>query len=255
MELSSSSIALCSRSTSADRAVRTCSLVASSESHQPLCEASSLASSMRRMMRSLTIFFTLAKGSSRTRTARAERMRLLIFSARRSRNAATRCCAGLCPLESSCISEALRPWPPCTRDVARYLSETARTWLLERISMACSMAAISSVRSFWRSSKSASFCLQLAVVSVRYFVSPAFVAVTSSSSPFQVAASWRFFAFSWTFSETAASAVVLDFFRSWTSSSCAWRVFISSFSSAERSSMNFSFSFWRMSRTPADRNS
>ena len=62
-----------------DLSLRVCSLVESPVSHQPLCSASSLDSSMSSTIRSLIVIFTFLKGSAETRIARADRTRLLIL--------------------------------------------------------------------------------------------------------------------------------------------------------------------------------
>mmetsp|Transcript_93254 Transcript_93254/g.301479 ORF Transcript_93254/g.301479 Transcript_93254/m.301479 type:complete len:269 (-) Transcript_93254:812-1618(-) len=219
MELLRPSISLESRSTSEERAVRTCSLEASSVSHHPLCWASSVASSWRRTMRSWIIFFTFSKGSSCTRVASAESRRLLIISALVLRYSTARSCAGLWPAVRSCSSAGAPARRPCTNEVPKYLLEVPETLSPERISSACSMAEISSARRRWRSWKSASFCVHVAVVVARIFWSSVRVVVVSCRSAFIVAADCRLWALRCALEEMLSSAVATDFFRSWSSSS------------------------------------
>mmetsp|Transcript_20131 Transcript_20131/g.52613 ORF Transcript_20131/g.52613 Transcript_20131/m.52613 type:complete len:203 (-) Transcript_20131:181-789(-) len=163
MEEVSSSISARNVSTESVFSLRVCSFVASSLSHQPLCSASSLASSMRRTMRSLSIFLTFSKGSFDTRTAKAESTRLFNSSLRLCKNSATRTCA-VCWVVARKLTKAVAP--SCASD-GRCFSALPATAPLEMISMALLMASNSSVRSCWRDSKSLAFCSQVAVRSSR----------------------------------------------------------------------------------------
>mmetsp|Transcript_18835 Transcript_18835/g.65654 ORF Transcript_18835/g.65654 Transcript_18835/m.65654 type:complete len:203 (+) Transcript_18835:181-789(+) len=163
MDASSWSISACRVSTASVFSLRVCSFVDSSVSHQPLCSASSLASSMRRTMRSLSIFLTFSKGSFDTRTAKAESTRLFNSSLRLCKNSATRTCA-VCWVVARKLTKAVAP--SCASD-GRCFSALPATAPLEMISMALLMASNSSVRSCWRDSKSLAFCSQVAVRSSR----------------------------------------------------------------------------------------
>mmetsp|Transcript_47025 Transcript_47025/g.135941 ORF Transcript_47025/g.135941 Transcript_47025/m.135941 type:complete len:223 (-) Transcript_47025:813-1481(-) len=197
MEASSSSTSACSVSTASVFSLRVCSFVASSVSHQPLCSASSLASSMRRTRRSLIIFFTLANGSSPTWAARDESTRLSSCWALLWRYRAAFACAWPGPICSERNAARDRPFAPeafCT-SVGRYFSACPETAALERISMALPMATSSSARSCCRDSKSDAFCWQVAVRSPWYFLSASIVVVVSSRSPWESAFACSFLAF------------------------------------------------------------
>mmetsp|Transcript_89121 Transcript_89121/g.174392 ORF Transcript_89121/g.174392 Transcript_89121/m.174392 type:complete len:259 (-) Transcript_89121:574-1350(-) len=251
IEASSSSISAWSISTASVFSLRVCSLVDSSVSHQPLCSASSFASSIKRTMRSLIIFFTFAKGSSATRTARAERTRLFKLSPLARRNSATRSCGAIALPALNCAKAAPLP---CTND-GRYFSAFPFTALLDKISIAFSMASISSARSCCRDSKSDAFCSHVAVSSDRYFSSATFVVVVSCRSPSASALACNFLAFVSAFSPRSVVACSVCAVRSWMSISCACLLFISAFSKAVRSSTNLSWSFSNTSMMPWDLNS
>mmetsp|Transcript_83739 Transcript_83739/g.131874 ORF Transcript_83739/g.131874 Transcript_83739/m.131874 type:complete len:232 (-) Transcript_83739:45-740(-) len=178
IEAVNSSISLVRLSTDAVRVVRTCSFSFSSVSHHPLCCASSPACSSSREMRSLIIFLTFAKGSSRARTAIAERTRLPMRAAWSLRYAAI-----LIWFETDFSWEDLncaREGETCSKaPFGRCLSAAPMTSSLERISIAFSIATISSPRSFCRLSKSLDFCVQVLVRSLKYLLSSALVDVVS----------------------------------------------------------------------------
>mmetsp|Transcript_93718 Transcript_93718/g.293169 ORF Transcript_93718/g.293169 Transcript_93718/m.293169 type:complete len:226 (+) Transcript_93718:765-1442(+) len=190
IDASSWSISACRVSTASVFSFRVCSFVASSVSHQPLCSASSFASSIKRTRRSLIIFLTLRNGSSATRPASAESTRL------------SNCLAILLRYEAACT--CAWPWRSARRAASalpfwsmlgRYLSALPVTAALERISIALLMASISSARSCWRDSKSEAFCSHVAVRSDRYFSSASLVVVVSVRSPWASALACSFFAF------------------------------------------------------------
>mmetsp|Transcript_18322 Transcript_18322/g.48361 ORF Transcript_18322/g.48361 Transcript_18322/m.48361 type:complete len:267 (-) Transcript_18322:835-1635(-) len=164
-------------------------LVPSSVSHQPLCSASSFASSIRRTMRSLIIFFTFENGSSATRTASAESIRLLSCAERLRRNSATFSCTGLRPSDLR-LTKALALFAPCWANDCALPSFCNFPSL--SISIALDTASISSARNCWRDSKSADFWEQVDVSSVRYFWSSSRVVVVSVRSPSASALAWSF---------------------------------------------------------------
>mmetsp|Transcript_112508 Transcript_112508/g.206474 ORF Transcript_112508/g.206474 Transcript_112508/m.206474 type:complete len:200 (+) Transcript_112508:694-1293(+) len=163
---------------------RVCSFVVSSVSHQPLCSASSLASSISRTMRSLIIFFTLTKGSSATREAKANSRRLLRRFAWACRYCATRICVFVAEDARSCASTG-----PCffCKRLGRYLSALPATAALLMISMAFVIVTISSARNFWRDAKDDAFSEQVAVKSARYASSAFLTDVVSALSPSSMA--------------------------------------------------------------------
>jgi len=126
---------------------------------------------------------------------------------------------------------------------------------LEMISMAFSMAWISSARNCCLDSKSEAFCSHVATKSERYFSSASFVDVVSLRSPCASALACNFFAFVSDFSPRSAVACSVCAVKSWMSISWACLLFISAFSSAVRSSTNLSWSFSSISTTPWDWNS
>mmetsp|Transcript_94466 Transcript_94466/g.262844 ORF Transcript_94466/g.262844 Transcript_94466/m.262844 type:complete len:256 (-) Transcript_94466:488-1255(-) len=201
IEASSSSISACRVSTASVFSFRVCSFVASSVSHQPLCSASSLASSISRTRRSLIIFLTLTKGSSAMRPAAAESTRLSSVRARPSRKRAARSCAPLCISDRSAASEE----PPWSR-VGRYFPALPETSSLEMISMALVMAASSSARRACRDSKSVAFFSHVAVRSLRYFSSASFVVVVPLRSASASALACSFLARVPDFSRLSSSA-------------------------------------------------
>mmetsp|Transcript_142400 Transcript_142400/g.455096 ORF Transcript_142400/g.455096 Transcript_142400/m.455096 type:complete len:259 (-) Transcript_142400:822-1598(-) len=187
MEEVSSSISARNVSTESVFSLRVCSFVASSLSHQPLCSASSLASSMRRTTRSLIIFLTCSNGSEETRVAKLSRMGLesswLLFC----KYSTTRACAPRCerPMNTETRAVAL-PLLLCAKD-GKYVSALPFTAEPEMISMALLMASSSSARRAWRDSKSLAFCSQVAERSPRYASSASRVATVSLKSPSAVA--------------------------------------------------------------------
>mmetsp|Transcript_5285 Transcript_5285/g.9710 ORF Transcript_5285/g.9710 Transcript_5285/m.9710 type:complete len:207 (-) Transcript_5285:873-1493(-) len=163
---------------------RVCSLVVSSVSHQPLCSASSLASSISLIIRSLIIFFTLTNGSSATREAKASNRRLLMRWACFWRNFATRICVFVAETDRNCASTG--PCFFCSR-LGRYLSALPATEALLMTSMALVIVTISSARNFWRDAKADAFSEQVAVRSARYASSAFFTAMVSAFSPSSLA--------------------------------------------------------------------
>mmetsp|Transcript_96733 Transcript_96733/g.224239 ORF Transcript_96733/g.224239 Transcript_96733/m.224239 type:complete len:206 (-) Transcript_96733:289-906(-) len=186
-----SSISAVSMFTSSVFLSRVCLLVVSSVSHQPLCSASSLASSMRRTSRSLIIFLTLRKGSSATRPANAESTRLLNCRALNAKYSAAFAWAPFWRSERRAASAVAFF---CTMD-GKYFSAFPDTAALERISIALAIATSSSARSCCRDSKSAAFCSQVAVRSARYFLSASYVVIVSCRSPSASAFACSFLAF------------------------------------------------------------
>mmetsp|Transcript_96739 Transcript_96739/g.224261 ORF Transcript_96739/g.224261 Transcript_96739/m.224261 type:complete len:215 (+) Transcript_96739:515-1159(+) len=191
MEASSSSISACKTSTASVFSFLVCSLVASSVSHQPLCSASSLASSIKRTRRSLIIFFTLRKGSSSTRDARAESTRLSSSPARSRRYWAARTRERLSSVDSE--RSAANEVPRCAR-AGRCFSALPDNASLLMISMAFPIAASSSARNCCLASKSEAFFEHVAKRSERYFSSAAFVAEVSSRLPWALALASSFLA-------------------------------------------------------------
>mmetsp|Transcript_34132 Transcript_34132/g.79169 ORF Transcript_34132/g.79169 Transcript_34132/m.79169 type:complete len:242 (-) Transcript_34132:33-758(-) len=190
IEASNWSISACNVSTASVFSFRVCSFVESSVSHQPLCSASSFASSIKRTIKSLIIFFTFENGSSATRTARAESTRLFKFSALDLKNSATRSCGAFDRPERSCASATAL----FCISAGKCFSALPLTASLDKISMAFSIAWISSARNCCLDSKSEAFCSQVAVKSERYFSSAAFVVVVSERSPSASAFACNFFA-------------------------------------------------------------
>mmetsp|Transcript_42254 Transcript_42254/g.107409 ORF Transcript_42254/g.107409 Transcript_42254/m.107409 type:complete len:248 (-) Transcript_42254:189-932(-) len=200
-------------------------------------------------MRSLIIFLTLEKGSSATRTARAESTRLFMRLPCAKRKSAARCCG--CEEEArSCARDV----PFCTSD-GKCFSALPATAPLERISTAFAMASISSERSCWRISKSEAFWPQVPSRSVRYCESACMVEVVSEREPSASAFACSFFALLSDFSPRSVSDCSTCAVKSWMSMSKACLPFISSFSSWVRSSMNLSCNFSSISMTPCDWNS
>mmetsp|Transcript_139362 Transcript_139362/g.353417 ORF Transcript_139362/g.353417 Transcript_139362/m.353417 type:complete len:295 (+) Transcript_139362:693-1577(+) len=251
----SSSISACKVSTASVFSFRVCSLVDSSVSHQPLCSASSFASSMRRTMRSLIIFFTFRNGSSETRTAKAESTRLPNCLPRLLRYCATRAWFWLYVSARSMASAEPSPPDNCCAKAGKCVSAWPLTEELEMISMALLMASISSARSCCRDSKSVAFCSQVAVKSSRYFWSASRVVVVSSKSPVASALACRVLAFNSAFSSLSWVACSICAVRSCISMSYACFEFISVFSRSVRSAMNLSNNFSNISITPCDWNS
>mmetsp|Transcript_11417 Transcript_11417/g.20844 ORF Transcript_11417/g.20844 Transcript_11417/m.20844 type:complete len:258 (+) Transcript_11417:532-1305(+) len=179
MEASNSSMCACKSSTVSVFCLRVCSLVASSVSHQPLCSASSFASSIKRTMRSLIIFLTLSNGSLPARTATADKTRLFNFFA---------CCCKYCtslPCEAgfSARSCARADFAFFCSSCGKYFSALPVTDSEDRISIAFCKASNSSARSFCLASKSDAFCSQVETKSARYFLSSSRVVMVSLSIP------------------------------------------------------------------------
>mmetsp|Transcript_29540 Transcript_29540/g.84862 ORF Transcript_29540/g.84862 Transcript_29540/m.84862 type:complete len:258 (-) Transcript_29540:730-1503(-) len=250
MDASSWSISACRVSTASVFSFRVCSLVESSVSHQPLCSASSLASSMRRVRRSLIIFFTLRKGSSATRPASIERTRLLRSRARACRYEAALDWTSLRRSALRAASDAA-----CCAREGRCLSALPDTASLEMISMALLRATSSSERSCCRATKSVAFCSHVAVSSLRYCTSALLVVVVSSRSPSVLALACSLFALVADFWPLSWVACRICAFRSCISIPYACCVLISSLSRVVRSATNLSSSFASTSMTPWDWNS
>mmetsp|Transcript_85570 Transcript_85570/g.164752 ORF Transcript_85570/g.164752 Transcript_85570/m.164752 type:complete len:220 (-) Transcript_85570:55-714(-) len=202
IEACNSSISACRVSTASVFSFRVCSFVESSVSHHPLCSASSFASSIKRTNRSLIIFFTFAKGSSATRTARAERIRLFNWRPCSLKNSATRLWTAVCSPDLNWPSDMPFFWTK----VGKYLSAFPETALLDRISMAFAIASSSSVRNCCLASKSEAFCEQVAFKSSRYFWSASRVVVVSCKSPSASAFDCNFLALVSAFSVLSAFA-------------------------------------------------
>mmetsp|Transcript_71799 Transcript_71799/g.118916 ORF Transcript_71799/g.118916 Transcript_71799/m.118916 type:complete len:232 (-) Transcript_71799:853-1548(-) len=164
--------------------LRVCSFCVNSVSHHPLCSASSFASSINLMIKSLIIFFTLTKGSSATREAKANSRRLLRRFAWACRYCATRICVFVAEDARSCASTG-----PCffCKRLGRYLSALPATAALLMISMAFVIVTISSARNFWRDAKDDAFSEQVAVKSARYASSAFLTDVVSALSPSSMA--------------------------------------------------------------------
>mmetsp|Transcript_61557 Transcript_61557/g.173892 ORF Transcript_61557/g.173892 Transcript_61557/m.173892 type:complete len:259 (-) Transcript_61557:819-1595(-) len=215
IEASSWSISAWRVSTASVFSLRVCSFVDNSVSHQPLCSASSLASSIKRTMRSLIIFLTRSNGSEETRVAKLSRMGLesswLLFC----KYSTTRACAPRCerPMNTETRAVAL-PLLLCAKD-GKYVSALPFTAEPEMISMALLMASSSSARRAWRDSKSLAFCSQVAERSPRYASSASRVATVSLKSPSAVALDCIALALASDFSSLSAVAWV-----TWAARSC-----------------------------------
>mmetsp|Transcript_24589 Transcript_24589/g.75971 ORF Transcript_24589/g.75971 Transcript_24589/m.75971 type:complete len:252 (+) Transcript_24589:500-1255(+) len=168
MEDSSSSTSAWSVSTASLFSLRVCSFVASSVSHQPLCSASSFASSTRRTRRSLIIFLTLRKGSAATRPASAESTRLLSSLALTRRYSAARVWVWPARSDRRAAREVFVPFALRARvcvSAGKCFSALPDTALLLIILSASLIALISSMRSFCLVWKSVAFCSHVATKS------------------------------------------------------------------------------------------
>mmetsp|Transcript_112517 Transcript_112517/g.206496 ORF Transcript_112517/g.206496 Transcript_112517/m.206496 type:complete len:208 (-) Transcript_112517:658-1281(-) len=204
---------------------------------------------MRRTMRSLIIFLTLAKGSSAARAATAANTRLLSCWALFCKNWATNFWPSGCPSARNCTrAEDFF----CARDDGKYLVAAPETAALERISIAFSMATISSARSVCLDSKSAALLLQRAVVSAKYALSAFMVFVVSLFSPSSLAFASNLAALSSAFAVRSADASLDWAVRSLMSISNACLAFISVFRRSVRLSVNLSNSFSSISIMPVD---
>mmetsp|Transcript_57765 Transcript_57765/g.146580 ORF Transcript_57765/g.146580 Transcript_57765/m.146580 type:complete len:264 (-) Transcript_57765:828-1619(-) len=192
MDASSSSLSACSISTASVFSLRVCSFVESSVSHQPLCSVSSLASSIKRTIKSWIIFFTFTKGSdpADTRSASAANTRLLSASALLFKSSAMRFREALVASARSETSAGVpSKSPSCERADGKCFSALPFTAPLEMISMALLIASNSSARNCCLAAKSLPFCSQVATKSSRYLESASLVDVVSLRSPLAVA--WR----------------------------------------------------------------
>mmetsp|Transcript_106016 Transcript_106016/g.316623 ORF Transcript_106016/g.316623 Transcript_106016/m.316623 type:complete len:259 (+) Transcript_106016:91-867(+) len=189
MEASSWSTCACNDSTASVLSLRVCVFAASSVSHQPLWETSSLASSMSLTIKSLIIDFTLPKGSSAACAAMTERYRLPSFSDLAWRYAATRrrASASPCRAETTCANAVALffAW----RSAGRCVSAAPFTAALDRISMAFLMAFTSSARVTWFFSNSSDLKRHSARVSESVFSSSALALSVTFKSPFAAAES------------------------------------------------------------------
>mmetsp|Transcript_127120 Transcript_127120/g.345102 ORF Transcript_127120/g.345102 Transcript_127120/m.345102 type:complete len:295 (+) Transcript_127120:251-1135(+) len=250
MEVSSWSFSAWRVSTCAVFSFRVCSLVDNSESHQLLCSASSEASSISRVMRSLIICLTLPNGSASTRVASMDSTLLPVLLAWRRRNSTRRFCA--CGAKAS-ERRAARECPPavwvCTR-VGRCFSAYPVTVSPLIISMAFSMATSSSARSCWRDSNWSAFAAQVACRLARYFLSSSRVAIVSSMSACAAAASCRSFARAGTITLRRWWALLIWAVRSWMRMSYSCALVLSRFSTLVRSPWNLSRSFSSISMMP-----
>mmetsp|Transcript_55215 Transcript_55215/g.143996 ORF Transcript_55215/g.143996 Transcript_55215/m.143996 type:complete len:264 (-) Transcript_55215:145-936(-) len=192
LDASNASISACSVSTDSVFCLRVFSFVASSVSHQPLCSVSSLASSIRRTIKSWIIFFTFTKGSdpADTRSASAANTRLLSASALLFKSSAMRFREALVASARSETSAGVpSKSPSCERADGKCFSALPFTAPLEMISMALLIASNSSARNCCLAAKSLPFCSQVATKSSRYLESASLVDVVSLRSPLAVA--WR----------------------------------------------------------------
>mmetsp|Transcript_55329 Transcript_55329/g.91530 ORF Transcript_55329/g.91530 Transcript_55329/m.91530 type:complete len:291 (+) Transcript_55329:713-1585(+) len=254
IEAVSSSISALSCSTAAVFSARVLALVAISVSHQPLCSASSFASSMSFTMRSLIIFFTFWNGSSEMRAATCESKRLLSALACLCRKVATRAWASVA-LTARSMARADVFLPACCSMLGKYVSAAPDTELLAMIEIAFSIASNSSARNSCRDSKSDVFCAQVASKSALYLLSAAKTAEASSRSPVASAFICSSWALSSDFFVASDVDLAMALSRSAISISYACLEFISVFSRSVRFSVNSSRSFSSMSTTPPDWNS
>mmetsp|Transcript_52439 Transcript_52439/g.135319 ORF Transcript_52439/g.135319 Transcript_52439/m.135319 type:complete len:221 (+) Transcript_52439:844-1506(+) len=214
VDLPSSTAAL-SMSMSSDSLLRLTLLLPSSVSQKPSWSASSWASSMRRVIMSSIIFFTLAKGSAASFCASRARLLLCRRSPSASRKAFT-LLRGLMSL--SCADPVRRFWTrdvalrPCARE--RYLSALPATSGDERISMAFAIAWISSVRSCCFSAKDIFFSAHWAVMSLSTFSLSAFTSMVAPSCFLSMAFFSTLRSFSAVFSEASFSAFSTESVRS-----------------------------------------
>mmetsp|Transcript_42260 Transcript_42260/g.107425 ORF Transcript_42260/g.107425 Transcript_42260/m.107425 type:complete len:297 (+) Transcript_42260:622-1512(+) len=227
---------------------RVCLFVASSVSQYAFWSPSPLASSMSLTIKSLTIVLIFPKGSACAWVASKERYRLPILDARPFRKAMR--CSRFC---ASCGLSVPRS---CTRAVPRLLpswskagrcsSAAPETSSLPKISMACSMALISSARRTWFFSNSWDLDWHEVKVSASFFSSSALPACVVLRSPLATAASSSFCAFVAVF-----SLVLLLLSLMLSESFCASisklaLPFISSFSKVSFWSWNLMSKFWSM---------
>mmetsp|Transcript_54107 Transcript_54107/g.159205 ORF Transcript_54107/g.159205 Transcript_54107/m.159205 type:complete len:274 (-) Transcript_54107:784-1605(-) len=208
-----------SMSMSSDSLLRVILFLPSSVSQKPSCSASWLASSIRRVIMSSIIFFTLAKGSEASFCASRDRSLLFRRSPSDSRKAFT-LLRGLMSLaslpvctlaERRCWMRALA-WPAWAR--ARCFSEAPATSGEPMISTAFMMAWISSARRVCFSSKDIFFSLHSAVVSENIFSFSAFMATTAFSCFWSRAFFSALPSFSAVFSEASFSAFSMESVRS-----------------------------------------
>mmetsp|Transcript_102585 Transcript_102585/g.331015 ORF Transcript_102585/g.331015 Transcript_102585/m.331015 type:complete len:281 (-) Transcript_102585:578-1420(-) len=233
--------------------LRVCAFVASSWSHQPLCSVSAVACDMRRVRSSSMSFLTLAKGSPRARSATAESARLPRRRDSLLRYSEARCWLGASLAARSCTSAAARRG--CSSRLGRCFAAVPATSSLERSSLACSRAWISSERSAWRLWNSCSRCSQLAVRSWRYAASSACVAASSWRSAAAATESSLCLTRPACLLAFAASAAWAAVWRLCASRVKAWRRCCSSVCSSVSSCRNLSFSCSSISRMPPELNS
>mmetsp|Transcript_96226 Transcript_96226/g.254123 ORF Transcript_96226/g.254123 Transcript_96226/m.254123 type:complete len:289 (+) Transcript_96226:663-1529(+) len=231
MDAWSSSISACRVSTAAVFSLRVCSLVDSSVSHQPLCSASALASSIRRTIRSLISFLTFAKGSSASWPTSEARLELF----RRMLELLSRLIAAWRALSSP----AGRPFPSlclatCTRLGAA--PDSAASALASTASMAFSLRATPSARR----RVTANWLKRTVAPDILSVTAPSrmpITAVMACSSSARMPERWsQVTAFSWQSFDSS-------FRYSWSSSSTAATV-VSSLLFVAIASCFSAFSFW-----------
>mmetsp|Transcript_33145 Transcript_33145/g.64245 ORF Transcript_33145/g.64245 Transcript_33145/m.64245 type:complete len:273 (+) Transcript_33145:575-1393(+) len=179
-----------SLSTSAALFSRVSLLLASSEVQYPCCSASSLASSISLVIKSLIIFLTFSKGSVMVWAAINARYLLPSALERDCRKAAARCCnvRSFCTkLIAWANALAFLDWMSAAD--GKCFSALPATASLVRIEIASSIALISSDRVIWFCSYSFDLTWHSASVSDRAFSSSALLFVVEFRSPFAAAAS------------------------------------------------------------------
>mmetsp|Transcript_138194 Transcript_138194/g.385516 ORF Transcript_138194/g.385516 Transcript_138194/m.385516 type:complete len:288 (-) Transcript_138194:696-1559(-) len=253
-----SSVAAVSLSTSALSSVRVTRLLPISLSQKPSCSASAWASSWRRVIMPSIIALTFAKGSVATCFASRPRRWLWIRAPSAARNSRRR------PRMPSARAPA--PWPPpasCTRAAVagrrcarlRCCSAAVRTSGAESISMAFSIASISSVRNFCFSSKDSCFSLHSAFVVANIFSFSALTLMVAASCFLAAATASAFRSFSTVFSPSPFFAFSTVSVRSMVSISWACLEFISSFWLSPNFALKSSLSLWSSSTMLPDWNS
>mmetsp|Transcript_69341 Transcript_69341/g.184093 ORF Transcript_69341/g.184093 Transcript_69341/m.184093 type:complete len:318 (-) Transcript_69341:698-1651(-) len=254
MEVSSWSFSAWRVSTCAVFSFRVCSLVDNSESHQLLCSASSEASSISRVMRSLIICLTLPNGSASTRVASMDSTRLPVLPAWRRKKSATRFWAcGACTLERKAAREC--PPPRVCASVGRCFSAYPLTVSPRMISMAFSMATISSARSCCFSSKDSDFSAHSTLVSANSFSSDTLTSARETACLVSSAALPCLSDMRADLVPMLSFAFSIEAVRSWRTMSKACCAFISSFSTSPFFETNSSKSLFSISTMPPDWNS
>mmetsp|Transcript_1432 Transcript_1432/g.3867 ORF Transcript_1432/g.3867 Transcript_1432/m.3867 type:complete len:298 (-) Transcript_1432:655-1548(-) len=238
--------------------VRVILLSPSSLSQKPLCSASPLASSSRRVIKSLINFLTLTNGSAAIFCANIASSLFFNRLPSCSKKSST------CP-RTPAVSEAEAPRNPnCAMALPVFFAVAARdkccsaapcTPSAERISMAFSNASISSARNCCFSSKECCFSLHSTFVSDKDLASSTCTAWVELNCFFKFAASSCFDDLFIDLSETSCFAVSSDDDKSCANMSCACCEFISSFSSSLFFSTNSPRNRLSISTIPPDWNS